>query len=414
MRALRIDARRFERDFGRLYEIGATGDGGVHRPALGENHLEARRWFRERIVADGLEFREDGAGNHGARLSCGDPDAPTLLLGSHLDSVPSGGRFDGTLGVLAAYETVRTVRDAGIELPVHLEAIDFTDEEGTLVGLLGSRALAGTLGEEELDDPRGGAAVLEQGLLRAGLSREGLLGARREPASLAGFLELHIEQGPRLTAAGAAIGVVRSIVGIGSFALRFGGRADHAGTTPMDQRRDAGLGAASLMLQATEMVRADFDDCVVNFGVLGLSPGAYNIVPAAADLALEFRAPDDERLHGLESALLELCRDCAHRLGLDLDVRQQIAIPPVPCAAPVQRAFVAACEALDLPHISLTSGAGHDTGSLAAVCPAGMIFIPSTGGSHSPREFADWEACVNGANTLLLAALRLAEKGATP
>ena len=169
--SLRINPDRFRADFEALALIGATSDGGVHRPALGDAHLAARAWFQGRIEAAGLDFRSDGAGNHSAALACGPAGAPTLLLGSHLDSVPYGGRFDGPLGVLAALEVLRTVQDAGVSLPVNLEAIDFTDEEGTLVGELGSGALAGHLTAEVLASPRSGRAALEAGLARAGLGQ---------------------------------------------------------------------------------------------------------------------------------------------------------------------------------------------------------------------------------------------------
>ena len=146
---------------------------------------------------------------------------------------------------------------------------------------------------------------------------------------------------------------------------------------------------------------------MINVGRMSLAPGAYNIVPATAELTLEFRAADRKRLNELKTALLVLCRRTAKRHGLGLEARPQVAIPPVLCAEKVQEAFAAASSGLDLPHVRLASGAGHDTGSLAKVCPAGMIFIPSTGGSHSAREHADWSACVDGANTLLRAALHL-------
>jgi beta-ureidopropionase / N-carbamoyl-L-amino-acid hydrolase len=239
MDTLRVSSERLKADFEALSRFGATPQGGVDRPALGEAHLAARAWLRQRIQSDGLELRLDQAGNHLAFLGCGPQSAPTLLLGSHLDSVPDGGRFDGALGVLAALEVLRSVRDTGQSLPVNLEAIDFTDEEGTLVGLLGSYALAGLLKVEDLLSPRGGRQHLLTGLERAGLSEGGLLEARREPSSLAGYLELHIEQGRRLVQAGVQIGVVTSIVGICSYRLTFTGRADHAGTTPMGDRLDA-------------------------------------------------------------------------------------------------------------------------------------------------------------------------------
>jgi N-carbamoyl-L-amino-acid hydrolase len=407
--ALRVDADRLRSDFEALAQIGATGDEGVHRPALGEAHLAARAWLRERIAESGLEFRIDGAGNHSAFLACGPAGAPTLLLGSHLDSVPYGGRFDGALGVLAALEVIRVVKENGITLPVHLEAIDFTDEEGTLVGLLGSAALAGVLQPEALEDPRGGRAALEAGLARAGLTRAGLLAARRDPASLAGYLELHIEQGLRLINAGADIGIVTGIAGINSYRLAFVGRADHAGTTGMQERRDASLGASAFVLAARELVLRDFRACVVNVGDMRFGPGALNIVPARVELGLEFRAPEVSLFDRLEQALLEQAMADADRFGLELEVQWLGRCEPAPTSELARRAFAVAADDLGLAHISLASGAGHDAQSLAGLCPIGMIFVPSVeGASHSPREFTRWEDCVNGASVLLQAVLRFA------
>jgi N-carbamoyl-L-amino-acid hydrolase len=403
----RINADRFRRDFDALARIGATGDGGVHRPALTEPHIEARSWWRDLIVSDGLGFGRDGAGNHSARLECRDPDARTLLIGSHLDSVPYGGRFDGALGVLAAHEVLRAVRDARLSPRCHLEAIDFTDEEGTLVGLLGSRALAGSLPREELAAPRGGREALEAGYSLSGINDDTVVSSRRAAESLAGFLELHIEQGPRLASAGVDIGIVSAIVGMGSAELGFRGQADHAGTTPLAHRRDAGLAAARTMACATARVKDSFPECVINFGRVDFQPGAYNIVPGTATLAVEYRASDTETMAGLKTLLFDVARECAAECGVEIDIRPRGVIQPSPCSSEVRGAFAAACDRLDLKHVELASGAGHDTMALAAVCPAGMIFIPSTGGSHSPREFADWEACVRGADTLLHATLQL-------
>jgi N-carbamoyl-L-amino-acid hydrolase len=243
---LRINPARFQSSFSALSVIGGTPEGGLDRMALGETHLAARRWFSEQISLTGLELHMDEAGNHSAILRSANPDAATLLIGSHLDSVLNGGRYDGALGVLAALETLRTIQDAGLALPMHLEAIDFTDEEGTLVGLLGSAALAGKLTPRDLQQPRGGRDHLLAGLARAGLSEAGLLTARRDPVTLAGYLELHIEQGPNLNRAGVNIGVVSGIVGIASYCLSVTGRANHAGTTPMADRLDSRAGRGRL------------------------------------------------------------------------------------------------------------------------------------------------------------------------
>ena len=297
---LHINSDRMLAAFNDLAQFGATGDGGVDRPTFSAAHLAARSWLRDQIEKSGLDFRTDGAGNHSAFLACSPEGSPTFLLGSHLDSVPKGGRFDGALGVMAAFEVLRTVKDSSLRLKFGLEAMDFTDEEGTLVGLLGSAALAGRLHPELIQSPRGGRQALVEGLQRAGLSDESLLAAARPKNSLAGYLELHIEQGKRLQRAGVNIGIVSAIVGISSYRLTFIGRADHAGTTTMEDRLDASLGAGAFTLAAREIVLKDYPDCVVNVGRIEIAPGAFNIVPASAEVWLEFRAPGEEEFARLE------------------------------------------------------------------------------------------------------------------
>jgi len=401
---VQIDGERMREDFDALAAIGATAAGGVDRPSLGEAHLAARRWFLERAAAAGLATRVDAAGNHSALLAA---DGPTLLLGSHLDSVPNGGRYDGALGVVAALHVLLAVR--GTELPVALEAIDFTDEEGTLVGLLGSEALAGTLARETLRAPRGGRDALLAGLARAGLREDELALARRDPESLAGYLELHIEQGPVLERAGVQIGVVTTIVGARSYALVFRGAAGHAGTTPMDARRDAGLAAAAFVVAANELVVRDFPGCVATIGDLHLEPGAYNVVPGSARVALEFRSGDGAELEALETALLDAARREADAQRTELEIAPVGRWKPTPLDAGVCDAIENAAAALGLESLRLRSGAGHDAQAVAGVTPAGMIFVPSVAGlSHDPGESTAWEDCVNGANVLLGAALRLA------
>ena len=469
---LRINSDRMQTAFNELAEIGATGDGGVNRPSLSEAHLAARKVFREQIEKSGLEFRTDGAGNHSAILALSGTSrqasavkartqqafaseqeiaspasssllevhsslrsarrlamTPTLLLGSHLDSVPNGGRFDGALGVMAAFEVLRTIKEAGLNLQsrapdkhrdysersrrrsrsVNLEAIDFTDEEGTLVGLLGSAALAGRLHYEVLQNPRGGREALVEGMKRAGLSDESILSAARPKESLAGYLELHIEQGKRLERAGIDIGIVSAIVGIWSYRFSFIGRADHAGTTTMDDRLDASLGASAFTLAAREIVIKDFTNCVVNIGDMEFVPGAFNIVPARVDVSLEFRSADEEEFKRLDSVLLELAQHEAKRFRLELQVTPLGKHSPTLMSENMQQAFAETCDDLGLSHVSLTSGAGHDGQSFDGICPVGMIFVPSKdGASHSAREFTEWKDCVNGANVLLQTVLRLA------
>jgi N-carbamoyl-L-amino-acid hydrolase len=361
------------------------------------------------VQSSGLVFKEDGAGNHSGFLHCGPLEAPTLLLGSHLDSVPQGGQFDGTLGVLSALEVLRVIKENDISLPVNLEAIDFTDEEGTLIGLMGSAALAGNLTIEDLSNPRGGQQNLQVGLDQASLTLDGILNARRNPNDIAGYLELHIEQGPRLINTGADIGIVAGIAGICSCRLTFIGRSDHAGTTPVQNRLDAAQGACGFTLATRKIILEDFPDCVANVGDMQFTPGAFNIIPERVTLALEFRSANSEVFSSIEKKLLARARQEADRFGLDLEVEFLGKHQPAEMSPAVQKAITQAADALGLKSIHLESGAGHDAQSFADICPCGMIFVPSAGGaSHSPREFTEWEDCINGANVLLQTTLRLA------
>ncbi len=406
---LRIDSGRMRADFELLAAIGATPEGGVARTTFSEAHVEARAWFFDRGRAAGLQTQVDAAANHSLRLPARDGAARTLMLGSHLDSVRRGGRYDGALGVLCALEVLRSVRDAGLELPVTLEAIDFTDEEGTLVGELGSWALTGHLSREILAAPRGGRDLLVSELERMGLTEEGLLSARRDPTTLAGFLELHIEQGPVLERAGTDIGIVTGIIGSSSFQVVCEGDARHAGTTPMDARRDAALGAAGFVLGVQETVTRDFPGCVATVGDIQTEPGSYNVVPGRSRLRMECRSLDPDELDALEHALTDRARAEAARFGLEVDVRRVGRWEPAPTDERMRTAFARAAAGLGLSAMELPSGAGHDAQALAEVTPSGMVFVPSAGGvSHDPAEHTAWEDCVNGANVLLGATVELA------
>ena len=406
---LRVDSDRMRADFEALAEIGSVPDGGIERTTFSDAHLAARAWFHDRARDAGLETRVDSAANHSAVLPARDPGARTLLIGSHLDSVRRGGRYDGALGVISALEVVRVAKDADLDLPVALEAIDFTDEEGTLVGTLGSCALAGQLSPELLAAPRGGREILVTELERMGLNEAGMRAARRDPVTLAGYLELHIEQGPVLERAGTKIGIVTGITGASSFRVVFDGDARHAGTTPMDARRDAAVGAAAFVLGVRETVTRAFHGCVATVGDIATEPGSFNVVPGRAKLRLECRSLDAAELDALEQALIGRAHEVAEEFGLDVTVERVGRWEPSPTDTSVRAAFATAAVALGLSTLELPSGAGHDAQPLAAITPSGMVFVPSVGGiSHDPSEHTAWEDCVNGANVLLGAAVQLA------
>lgn len=405
---LRINGDRLLTDLEELAQIGGTEDGGVHRPALSSNDLAAREWLRDKAESAGLTVHKDGIGNVSAVLESASPDARTVMFGSHLDTVPYGGRFDGALGVIAALEAARTINEAGLTLPHHLEVMSFTDEEGTWSGLFGSRALVGLLTDNDFDYPRGDPAVFAEQLAAVGLSRESAFAAKRDPATIKAFAEIHIEQGMRLEEAGIPIGVVTAIVGLYSYWLTFTGRADHAGTTPLDRRQDALRGVAEFLRQSRELITNRFDGGVMNCGIVVVSPGAFNIVPERARLALEFRHHDPHILEAMREALINLALHVVEVEGLGLEVDQVDIHQPAQLSREVITAIEGACEALGLEYVELPSYAAHDAGVMASIAPSGMFFVPSVGGaSHSPRELTLDEDCINAGNVMLHTVLRL-------
>ena len=405
---IRVNEDRLREDLRALGAIGWNPARGLTRTTFSPAHTAARAWFLERAGTAGLETKIDSAANHSALLP-GPPGSRTLLMGSHLDSVPCGGRYDGALGVVCALEVLRAVKDAGVELSLSLEAIDFTDEEGTLVGVLGSRALAGTLTPETLATPRSGRERLLTELDRMGLSEDELRWARRDPQSLAAYLELHIEQGPVLEREGIDIGVVTGIRGNLSFEVTLIGEARHAGTTPLDARRDAGHGAALVAQAVWDVTAGEFPDCVANVGDIELEPGAFNVVPGRARVRLECRSVDPGELDRLAARILERIGVVADECRLEVEIQRVAHWAPAVTDPRVRRAITGAAHALDLSFVEMPSGAGHDAQALADVVPVGMVFVPSVRGiSHHPSEHTRWEDCVNGANLLLEAAVALA------
>jgi N-carbamoyl-L-amino-acid hydrolase len=364
------------------------------------------------LPASGGARREAAAGAQPGPGGAGFPGGPPVVLtGSHIDTVPHGGPLDGALGVLAGLECLQTIGEAGVSLPRPLAVAAWSDEEGRYGSLFGSRAFTGRLDPERL--PHLAAADGERlvdAMARAGFELGRAPEARCDPRRLAAYVELHIEQGPHLEAAGVPIGVVEGIVGIRRFRLAFRGQADHAGTTPMAWRRDAFLGAADYALRAREhVVRRGSGRSVTNFGRVELAPGVSNIVPEQALLLQEIRELDARTLSRLDRQCRALARAVARRRGLGLTIEALSRTEPTRCAPAVMRAVAAAAEGLGLAWRRMPSAAGHDAQNLARVTPTGMLFIPSRGGrSHRPDERSDPRAIERGANVLLHTLLRLA------
>lgn len=401
----RVDFPRLKADLEALGRIGRTPEGGVSRPSFSDADMAARAWFLGRLRDAGLSPRVDGAGNIFARTpEGGGTGGSVVLLGSHLDSVPNGGMYDGALGTLAALEVLRVVRDRGLRPRRPLELVAFTDEEGAFGGFFGSYAFTGVLTAEMVRAQQDASGLrLEDAMARHGLNAMDALGARRDPAEIHAYLELHIEQGPVLERRGVPIGIVEAIVGIAQADLRFRGRADHAGTTPMTIRRDAFLGAAEFAVRARELVRArGTRHSRLTFGVVEVRPQVPNIVPFEARLRQELRDIAPERLWRLAAGTRRLAARVARRRHLALEWQEVFRHRPVQLAPRLQGLIREVCRDRGLAALRLPSGAGHDAQILAAVTEAGMIFVPSQGGrSHRPDERTAWPALGRGVDVLL-------------
>ena len=396
-----------------LARFGALPGGGVTRMCWSPPHEQARAWLLGELKTAGLTTWVDPAGNvfGGLGLPRVSIDAPVILTGSHIDTVPEGGILDGALGVIAGLECLHAIRESTMRPLRPLAVAAWSDEEGRYGSLFGSRAFCGRLDAAAIAT----MAAVDGDRLVDAMGRAGF-DARRAPeaaaprGSVAAYVELHIEQGARLEEAGLPIGVVDSIVGVRRTRVVFHGQADHAGTTPMERRRDAFLAAADYALKARDLVvDRGGGRAVTNFGVVHVHPGASNIVPGRAELVHEMRDPDPEVLERLARDCEALAGEVATARGITLELRPLSATMPAPCAPRVQAAIEAACASLGLASQRLYSAAGHDAQNLAGVTDSGMIFIPSRGGrSHRVDEMSDWDAIERGANVLLHTLLRLA------
>ena len=396
---IEINRDRLLQDLRDLAAFGRVGHG-VHRLAFSPEDVAARQWLLERMQAAGLVAHIDGVGNVYGRT---DGVRRAVLIGSHTDTVPKGGWLDGAMGVIYGLEVARALAASG-GAGGGIDVISFADEEGTYHGTLGSLSFVGALGGETIANATSLAGeTLTQALANAGY---GGAPARLEPDRHVAFMEAHIEQGPRLEAAGRRIGVVTGIVGMRRIRVTFHGQADHAGTTPMALRKDAG---AALFRFASGLLDAFADtggpDTVWNCGHVALEPGAGNVVPERADLLIEFRDQDAAVIERLEAAVDAAVRAADGQDGVAVEQARQMAIAPAAMAPAIQDHIAAASRVLDVEPMIMPSGAGHDAMHLAGHVPTGMLFVPSRGGrSHSTVEDTDADDIVLGARVLAGAA----------
>ncbi len=413
-----IRSERLWQSLMELAEIGAFDDErsglrGVNRLALTDADAAGRRLVKRWMEEAGLAVRVDRIGNTIGRRAGTDATLAPVMSGSHIDSVPTGGAFDGALGVLGALEVIRSLDDHRIATRRPIEIAFFTDEEGARFGtdMLGSATACGRIPLEAawaLVD-RDGHTVAEE------LARIGFLGdsaERLEPPHA--YVELHIEQGPVLAREGMELGVVTGVQAISWFELTIRGKSAHAGTTPMELRSDAGLAASELNVELFRMTQSGAYGPAMRatMGRIEPRPNRVNVVPGEVICTVDLRNPGDAHMRAAEARLAELVGELAARYGVTIDKRQTARTASVVFADEVLAIIAAKMREAGVVSRSIVSGAGHDAQELAAICPAGMIFVPGEheGISHNPREYSTPEACARGAEILFQTVLELAER----
>src|SRR5688572_14391417 len=407
-----IDAARLRNRLERLSYHGRPSGGtfadGVSRVAYSTADLTARAWIIDEIKQAEIAPRIDAAGNIYARFG-GDAKQPAILFGSHIDSVPNAGNFDGDLGTFAALEVLQAVQSAKIQTRHPLEMVLWAHEESTAfgVGTAASRIVAGDLKPGDMDRVWNGMKRADA-IRRIAGDPDKIETAIRGKGTWHCYVELHIEQGGTLDKAKVPIGVVEGIVAIHRYDVVIEGFANHAGTTPMNERQDAMLAAAQLTVAVREVATARQGRQVGTVGRIEVEPNSPNVIPGRVTLSVEFRDLSEQTLRELGEAVK--ARGAAIAKSTRTTITFTLASTNVPALATkgVQDAIGRAADAAGLKTMRLPSGAGHDAQQIAALCPMGMIFVPSIGGiSHSPKELTRWEDCANGANVLLRTVLAL-------
>jgi len=399
--SLDIDADRFRETFEAYSDIGATENGGLHRLALSDADREARDLLVDHMADLDLTIRVDELGNMYGRRPGRDPDAAPVLIGSHLDSQPHGGRYDGQLGVLTALETLRAFEDEGIETDRPVELVNWTNEEGSRFeqAMLGSGVAAGAV-----DADAAGNTVGEE-LRRIGYDGD-------HPAAVTdahAYLELHVEQGRELDESDASIGVVDGVFGLNWMEVTVRGRANHAGPTAMHDRQDALVAATDAASGIHDLPNRLSEDAVATVGRMDVSPNSINVIPDEVTFTVDVRSYDREVVASAPDAVEFEVATAAEREGVDYEFKRLWSIDPLEFSPVVREAVAAGAEAAGVPYRHVVSGAGHDANHMAGVTESGMVFVPSVDGiTHNESEFTEWDDCVAGVETYANATLELA------
>ena len=400
-----VNGERLNSQIAELAEFGKNPFGGVSRVAYSDFDRQGREYAKGVMRAANLDVSVDAAGNIWGRRAGSEAGRKPLIFGSHIDSVPEGGNYDGTVGSLGAIEVARTLGESKVTTRHPLEVVIFQNEEG---GTVGSRALVGEVSDSDLRLATRSGKTIGDGITFIGGELSKLAGVRRAPGAAAAYVELHIEQGGNLEREKLDIGVVEGIVGIGWWDVTIEGFSNHAGTTAMNDRRDSMLAAARFTEMVNRVVTSVPGRQVGTVGRLQAFPGAPNVIPGKVVLSLELRDLDAKKIATLYERVRSEAAQIGEATGTTFAYQSTHDSAPALTDKRVQQVVEGSAKALGLTTKHMPSGAGHDAQHMARLCPSGMIFVPSAGGiSHSPKEFSTPKDITNGANVLLRTVLAL-------
>ena len=396
---LRVDGERLNAMMTHMQTFGSNANGGSDRVAYSQHNKDALEWLATEMEAAGLSAHIDVAGNLVGRREGSVAGLAPIITGSHIDTVPNGGHFDGIVGSMAAIEVARTLHESGVQLAHPLEVIMWSNEEG---GKTGSRSLNGSIGENEFELQSLGTRTLGEGMRFLGGDPDRIRENIRAPGEVAALIELHVEQGAILDREGISIGVVQGIVGIRRWTITVDGFANHAGTTPMDQRQDALYAAALLIADVRRIITDEPGRQVGTVGRLSNSPNTPNVIPGGVEMTLEIRDIEMEKVGLLFDRIAARAQEIANANDVSISIEQYYESPAAVADERIKQLVADSAAALDLSFVEMPSGAGHDAQSLKGIAPLGMIFVPSVEGvSHAPSELTKAEDITNGANVLL-------------
>ncbi|MGB4515204.1 MAG: M20 family metallo-hydrolase [Bacillota bacterium] len=411
---MRVKAERIQNDLENLSRFGGLEGGGISRLAFTSADREARDYLRDSLALQGLGTVQDAMGNMRARRH-GTRDLAPVMIGSHLDSVPSGGCYDGAVGIVAALEVIRVLDDLGIETRRPIEVINFSAEESSRFGAstLGSKAMTGHLSQEHLHMYKDKDGVsLYEAMKLFGLNPDGLESVRIQPGDVYAFIEMHIEQGRVLESFGIPLGIVTSIAAPTRIRVFVIGRADHSGATPMDLRADALTAASEIILGVERIASVEAGPHTVGtVGYANAQPGVLNVIPGKVELGIDIRDIDKDSKDLAVRKIISLLEYVGNNRGVKVDYRILADEPPVTLSGKIIGTLEEAAQALGYPYRLMPSGAGHDAMYMAEVAETGMIFVPSREGiSHNVAEYTAVEDIARGAELLLEAVLHLANE----